>query len=118
MSNVIMVVDDEEMNLALMKRIIERLGRVAETFQSSEEALEKFTDQPKAYSVVITDQTMPKVTGIELAREIKAISPQTQVVLISGTKDLPSDIVDKEHLAAYLIKPISLGEIEKLVKSL
>lgn len=80
----ILFVDDEPAMGVICRRMLEKLGYGVTTRTSSLEALELLRAQPKRFDLVITDQTMPHLTGDGLAREISAICPQLPVILCTG----------------------------------
>ena len=103
----ILVVDDEEMLAYLEQELLSSLGYAVTMTTSGKDGLEKLLAEPSAYDAVITDQTMPDVTGIQLAVEIMAIRPDLPIIICTGY----SDILDEEkaaqmHIAAFLNKPI------------
>ncbi len=83
----VLVVDDEPDVARLLERMLLARGYRVTAFTSSEEALAAFRNQPEQFHVVITDHTMPRMTGIELARQVKAASPHIPVVLTTGYGD-------------------------------
>lgn len=77
-----MAVDDEPDILEVIKLILARLNVQVETFTSPFDALEKIRKEP--YDIVLTDVRMPLLNGIELAREIKKVRPNTRVLFMSA----------------------------------
>jgi PAS domain S-box-containing protein len=80
----VLVVDDEADVAQLLERILIARGYRVTSFTSSEDALNAFRRDPAAFRAVITDQTMPRLTGIELARQLKALRPGVAVILTTG----------------------------------
>jgi PAS domain S-box-containing protein len=101
----ILFVDDEETLCTLSKRLLERQGYTVTTTTDSREALEMVRRQPDL-DLVITDQTMPGLTGIELAREILGINSLLPIIMCTGHSDVVSE---EDALAAgvkrYVFKP-------------
>jgi PAS domain S-box-containing protein len=83
----VLVVDDEPDVARLLQRILEGRGYRVSVFISSEEALRAFRAEPSAFDAVITDHTMPRMTGVELARELKALRGDIPVILTTGYGD-------------------------------
>jgi len=90
----VLLVDDESLVLMSVRRALERLGYEVEAVKDGTDALELFTGAPDSFDVVITDQTMPRMTGAELAAKILHIRPDIPVILstvslgmIKGTKN-------------------------------
>ncbi|MBU0483835.1 MAG: PAS domain S-box protein [Proteobacteria bacterium] len=114
----VMFVDDEKSLVSFGERILEKMGCRVSGFTDSVEALEAFAEDPGRFDLVITDQTMPKLTGIKLAREILVARPELPIFLITGY----SDVVDKESAKAvgikeYIEKPINVNEFAEKVKA-
>ena len=76
----ILFVDDEEALVNLGREVLERLGYEVTAGTSSIEAFETFRAQPNRYDLVITDQTMPKMTGAELAQKFLYIRPDIPII--------------------------------------
>jgi nitrogen-specific signal transduction histidine kinase/CheY-like chemotaxis protein len=81
---VVMIVDDEPMPVALAAETLAELGYEPVAFQSSRAALEAFSADPQRFDLVLTDEMMPELTGTELAIEIKRQRPDTRIVIMTG----------------------------------
>lgn len=114
----ILFVDDEK-NLAKGRRLLENLGYEVVSKVSSLEALETFKNAPKRFDLVITDQTMPNMTGADLAREIMLIRPEIPVILCTGFSH--KNTVDKAKamgIREFIIKPIVSHEIASKIRQI
>jgi PAS domain S-box-containing protein len=80
----IMIVDDEEMLVALAEEMLAGLGYEPVGFGSSSTALQAFLASPQRFDLVLTDEAMPDLVGTELAREIRLIRPEVPIILVSG----------------------------------
>jgi len=80
----ILFVDDEESLALLGADLLEDFGYEVATAFSGRQAYEIFVGKPDQYDLIITDESMPEMTGIELAQKIYSLSPLTPVVLCSG----------------------------------
>jgi two-component system, cell cycle sensor histidine kinase and response regulator CckA len=80
----ILYVDDDELIADLMLRLLRRAGYTAHVFTSPVEALRAVRDQGLAYDLAITDYSMPGMTGIELARALRALHPRREVAMTTG----------------------------------
>jgi PAS domain S-box-containing protein len=103
----VLVVDDEPMVRNAHRRLLESLGYRVETASDGEQALALFKGAPASFDLVLTDQTMPHLSGVDLAKALLAIRADVRVVLCTGY----SDHVDEERaralgLRALLAKPI------------
>jgi PAS domain S-box-containing protein len=99
----VLVVEDEEDLLRLLRRQVEELGYRATAHGSSVEALEDFRARPADFDLLITDNTMPKMTGLTLAREIRRMRPELPILVISGL----AEVIEPEQLAS--------GDFDKLL---
>ena len=113
----ILFVDDEEPIVFMAQQILERLGYQVTPRTSSVEALEAFRAKPDEYDLVITDMTMPNMTGIELAPRLKEIRPDIPIIICTGF----SEMVDENRAKAtgireYVMKPIVIEEIARTIR--
>ncbi|MDY6990863.1 MAG: PAS domain S-box protein [Thermodesulfobacteriota bacterium] len=113
----ILLIEDEEPLLKLGKQLLERLGYSVVTSTNGSEALEAFSAEPDRFDLVITDMTMPGMTGDRLASEIMKIRPDIPVILCTG---FSPTITEKKAKAlgirAFLMKPLHKGDIAKTVR--
>ncbi len=104
----VMVVDDEPTLCAVIKKLVARLGYSPIVFNSSLEALEAIQQSPECCDVLITDLTMPVMTGIELATRVLKIRPELSVILTSGyTGSLSQEQARQKGIRDVLHKPMS-----------
>ncbi len=113
----ILLVDDEDIIVQMEKQMLERLGYHVTARTSSVEALEAFRAKPDKFDVVITDMTMPNMTGDKLAAEIMKIRSDIPVILCTGF----SEMMSKEKAAAlgikgFLMKPIVMKELSSVIR--
>jgi len=108
----ILLVDDEHRIVELEKEILESLGYQTYPRTSSIEALEAFRHDPDRYDLVLTDQTMPNMTGLELARTIHNIRPDIPIVLCTGySEKVTPEKINPLGIRALLMKPISRSDM-------
>ncbi len=113
----ILVVDDEPLFLDLLRQILQTLAYRVTAVHSSIEVLEKLRLNPTDFDMLISDQTMPDMTGVQLAAEVHKINPGLPIILCTGY----SDVVSKETaanfgIANFLMKPISQYELAQAVQ--
>ncbi|MFO7860514.1 MAG: PAS domain S-box protein [Desulfosalsimonas sp.] len=113
----ILLVDDEQPIIEIQQRILERLGYQVTPRTSSIEALEAFRANPDKFDVLITDTTMPNMTGDRLAREVKQIRPGLPVVLSTGFSEKVNKN-NKEDLGVdgFLMKPVTKTDLAEMVR--
>jgi CheY-like chemotaxis protein len=115
----ILLVDDELPLLKMTSRILEQHGYRVTTEDNGQQALERFKNDPLAYDLVISDVSMPKMQGNQLAREILAIRPDLPVLLASGySKTITEESVMKEGVKGLLQKPFSEEQLLRLIGQL
>ena len=113
----ILFVDDEKALARIGKQMLERLGYRVETRVCSTEALELFRANPHRFDLVVTDLTMPNITGIQLAREIVRLRPEIPIILCSGFSErLSMDEISEAGIRDLLMKPFCTSEIALSVK--
>ena len=103
----ILLVDDEQILLDVGMRLLNSLGYTVTALHNPAEALELFTQDPAAFDAVITDQTMPDMTGFELARQLMRIRPGIPVILCTGYSDLVTSQSAREAgISDFINKPL------------
>jgi signal transduction histidine kinase/ActR/RegA family two-component response regulator len=108
----ILFVDDEPTIMKAGQRIIERLGYSVSPFQSSVEALAAFKENPVKFDLVVTDYTMPELTGEKLAVEIMELRPDIPVILCTGySRRIDAQTARKLGIDGFVFKPISKKEM-------
>lgn len=112
----ILLVDDEPSILSFAQSMIELLGYSVITCRSSVEALSVFSQGPGTFDLVITDQTMPGLTGSELASKLLAIRADIPVVLMSGYSHEASSLRSGlSGISVYLEKPFSRRDVARAI---
>ncbi|MBI5558680.1 MAG: PocR ligand-binding domain-containing protein [Deltaproteobacteria bacterium] len=115
----ILFVDDEELLAELSKKMLERLGYSVISQCSSTEALAVFMADPDQFDLVITDQTMPGLTGTDLARRMLMIRPDLPIILCTGFSSVVSEESAKAiGIREFALKPFSKSSIGQLVRKL
>ena len=113
----IMVVDDENSIAQLVQDILSNLGYAIVTHTDSAEALEEFSVHPDMYDLVVTDQTMPYMTGIQLAEELIRIRPDIPIIIMSGFSELLTSEKSKElGIRAFLTKPFLPYDLSSTIR--
>ncbi len=113
----ILFVDDEQSLVRLGCAILTRLGYEAIPHTRSHEALEAFRAAPQDYDLVITDQTMPRMTGVALSRELRLIRPDIPIVLCTGlSHEVNEESARRMGIDAFLMKPLTMQEVSTTVQ--
>ena len=115
----IFLVDDEEALAEMEQLMLERLGYQVTVRTGSLEALEAFRAEPHSFDLVITDQTMPNMTGVELCKELLEIRPDIPIILCTGFSDLITPEKAKAMgIGAFIGKPLVRHEIALTIRKL
>jgi signal transduction histidine kinase/ActR/RegA family two-component response regulator len=113
----ILFVDDEPEITFMGKKMLENLGYKVTIASDSASAFEEFNADPSKYSLLVTDQNMPNMTGTELAYKMKMIKPSLKVIIITGYSDTLSDEVLEEcGVSEVLLKPMVLDDFSKIIR--
>ncbi len=119
----ILFVDDEEDLLYSGEKMLKRLGYEPVVFGSSLEALEAFRAKPDSFDLIITDQSMPHLTGTELAREALHIRPGIPIILCSGFSPDSGETIARQDAEAIGIrevqmKPLANAEMAGIIRKI
>ncbi|MCP4690016.1 MAG: response regulator [Desulfobacterales bacterium] len=116
--NLLLVEDDEFLRICF-RRALRAHGRHITTTNNGRDALELFIKDPWRFDLIITDQTMPGLTGVELAKKTLEIRPDLPIILCTGY----SEVIDKERAEAmglrkFFIKPVGVHELNRAVSEI
>ena len=112
----IMFVDDEEILTNIAQRVLLSLGYTVTVSNSPLEAIEIFKKDPEQFDLVITDQSMPKMTGFDMAKRLMKLRPEIPVILCSGYNEEVTDQNIKDAgIRAYLMKPMTKAALSKVI---
>ncbi|GAX59508.1 PAS/PAC sensor hybrid histidine kinase [Candidatus Scalindua japonica] len=115
----ILVVDDNEDVTKIMKQMLESLGYKVDIYKISIEALKAFHKQPDKYDLLISDLTMPKMTGLDLSEKIQKLHPGFPIIIITGYCDTLTKDTQREYGIKKIIKkPIMMEELAKTVREI
>jgi len=113
----ILFVDDEKAIIDIMQPMIERLGYEVSVRTSSTEGLEAFRANPNRFDLVITDFTMPNMTGMELAKALFKLRSDIPVILCTGySEHINEDKAKRSGIRAFVVKPVVLSEIASTIR--
>ncbi|MBF0239127.1 MAG: PAS domain S-box protein [SAR324 cluster bacterium] len=102
----ILLVDDESSLLELILKILKRMGYEVTATSQSLKALEIFSDSPEAFDLIVTDHTMPHLTGVQLAQKIHQIRADIPIILTTGYHSSAHIVTDQQDIHAILQKPV------------
>lgn len=113
----ILFVDDEEGLAIATQFLLNELGYEVSVFTDSELALATFREQAMSYDLVISDQTMPQLTGKELAKDLRHIRPDIPIILCTGYSDLIDEAQALEQgIDAFLLKPMDIHVLANTIE--
>jgi CheY-like chemotaxis protein len=109
----VLVVDDEESVGEFMRELLDTWGFEATSVSSGQAALELVTAAPQRFDAVITDQSMPRMTGLQLAQALHALRPGLPVILYTGyVQGLARSELETAGIRKVLAKPVDPGALE------
>ena len=113
----IIIVDDDATIAKIVKRMLENYGYKTTIFKSGLEVLKAFKQQPAKYDLMISDLTMPHMTGLDLADHLHNVNPDFPVIIMTGFGDsLTVSTKEKYDIKKVIIKPISIRELTVTVR--
>jgi PAS domain S-box-containing protein len=114
----ILFVDDEENLLRTVKELLEELGYRVNSFQNGTQAFEAYKEDPDCFDIVVSDMTMPGMTGLDLAKKILQLRPTQPVVLCTGHSELINrKKALKIGISDYYEKPVIISELAKVIRT-
>ena len=114
----ILLVDDEDALATMGRLMLDRLGYKVTVKTDSYDALGTFRAQPFEYDLIISDKTMPRLTGFDLAEEIRKIRPDVPLIICTGYSDEnEADKAARLGINRLIVKPLSMDDLAKAVRS-
>ena len=113
----ILLIDDEEPVIRVTDKILKNLGYDVTAVQNSQEALTLFRSDPDQFDLVITDTTMPKMTGVELSEALMTLRADLPIILCTGySEKISQKKADALGVKGLLMKPITKSEMATMVR--
>ncbi len=115
----IIFVDDEKSIATMGGKLLKKLGYEVETKTNPTEALKLFKSNPNHFDLIITDMTMPQMSGVKLSEELKSVRSDIPVIICTGH----SSLIDEEKaktvgIEGFVMKPIVLRDIAKVIRGI
>jgi CheY-like chemotaxis protein/anti-sigma regulatory factor (Ser/Thr protein kinase) len=115
----ILLVDDEKQVVQVTAELLRSIGYQVSGWTSSIEAIDHFKENQEDYDLVLTDLTMPYLTGTELSVRIKQLRPDIPIILFTGYSErLSREAAADAGIDEYCMKPVSLRELARMVSRL
>jgi len=113
----VLFIDDEEFLVEWGQALLERMGYEVTAMNDSTEAFETFSSDPSRFDLVITDQTMPGITGLNLARDLLKIRPDIPVILCTGhSESVTLDKLKEAGVREFLMKPLAKKDLAEVIR--
>ena len=114
----ILFVDDEEDLNRIVKLVLEKLGYKVTIFSDAEEAVETFKSTANLYDLILTDKTMPKINGFQLAERVRKIRPEIPIIMCSGFVE-KNDYhrMAQANINRFILKPFRKQNLAETVRS-
>ncbi len=114
----IMIVDDESTIVTLYEAVLSSLGYTVTPKTSSLAALEELQKSPGSFDILITDQTMPGLSGVKLAEEVLKFNPEMPIILCTGfSSTLSEEQALKIGIKRFVQKPVNCKDLARIVRS-
>lgn len=115
----ILIVDDDELVSEYLRALLEVEGYAVTVMNDSPQALNHFTENPDFFDLVVTDQVMPVLTGVEMSHSILELRPNIPIVLITGYSErINSENAESHGLSSFFSKPINEEQFLNKIKDL
>ena len=113
----ILLIDDELSIVRMEHRLLERLGYKVTSLTSGVAALESFRTNPRDFDLILTDMTMPEITGLKLVREMRLIRDDIPAIICTGFSDQINETTFKEAgIQGYIAKPVMRRQIAQIIR--
>jgi CheY-like chemotaxis protein len=114
----VLVVDDEPVVRVFLSRVLGKNQVSVVACRNASEALEAFSSATEPFDLIVTDQHMPGMSGVELARSIRSSGSEVPILIFTGYADAVSEIeISELRIAGVLMKPLRAGELNAAVAS-
>jgi len=115
----ILVVDDESSVAGFLQDLLKKYHARVKVFTDSEHAVEYYKAHSDEFDIVITDQTMPNLTGAALSQSILALRPEAKIILCTGfSSDIDEESANDMVIKAFMYKPISSEKLYNIINKL
>jgi CheY-like chemotaxis protein len=115
----ILIIDDEPFFLEVVQELLVSLDYTVTAEQSSQSALHLVHQNPTAFDLVVTDQTMPEMTGVQLVTEIRRVNQEVPIILCTGfSEEINEQTAQHYGVSKFLQKPITRQQLAVAVHGL
>ncbi len=115
----ILIIDDDSVNSALARGVLQRHGYTVEVASNPMRALEKFARNPDCTDLVLLDYFMPTLDGGQTVQHLRKLNPNIKVVLFSGAEEMHLRQIMKQYpIDAFVHKPLRIDEALSIIRKL
>lgn len=115
----VLIVDDQPDTLSLIKNMMSEIG-ITSIFDADDgqKAMDFINSESEVVDIIICDWNMPKMTGVELLRQIRTVYPDVPFLMVTGRGDMDSVVEAKDSgVTGYIVKPFSAAQLEAKVRA-
>ena len=113
----IMIVDDEPLVLEMVSTMLSDFGYKTETFSTALDAIKAYKIEPNKYDLILTDLTMPRITGLELSEQLHKNNSELPLIIMTGFGDtLTKATLDSYNINKIIGKPILIRELTEAIR--
>ncbi|MBS3817899.1 response regulator [bacterium] len=113
----ILLVDDDETLLYSVHRVLEKLGYSVNSHKNSRKALNEFCSSPYDYDLILVDQVMPQLSGMDFSRKAMGVREDIPIILITGySEEIQKEEVKAQGIDEFLMKPLYSGEMAEVLR--
>jgi PAS domain S-box-containing protein len=117
-SESVLLIDDEQPIVRMMQMMLQKLGYRVTAFTNGPDALNEFRKDPAAFDLVISDRSMPKMSGLQLAQEVTAIRPAMPIIICTGFLDEnDEEMAESIGIMGFILKPVGIGDLSRMVRN-
>lgn len=114
-----LLIDDEEDIVMVNRQMLERLGYDVVSFTRSPDAMARFQAEPETFDIVVTDMTMPEMTGDQVAGAVRALRPRVPIILCTGFSEaITPEKAESLGISRMLMKPLGLAQLADAMRKL
>lgn len=115
----VLIIDDDKNIAEMLKKGLNELGYSVSSIVECDEILKKFAYIKDHFDIIVTDLTMPEISGIQIAKKIKRNQPDIKTILITAYSEEPLEEYMKDKiLDDYLIKPVSAAQVSRSIRKI
>ena len=113
----VLLVDDEDAVRRVLRGLLHEFGLDVDTASNAQEALQLLVEQKKQYDLIITDQTMPGMTGIELVRNLRQREIEIPAIICTGYHPkMDKKTINELGIVGFLLKPVNVANLNRILK--